>query len=195
MIASLIRLVRACRFRIQRAWWRWLFVNGHSGSLSVSGKIRTDVPVLANGEGSVSIAGRTRFGYALAPKYGHGGILLQARTKTSRIEIGAHTIFSNNVSVLACERVAIGEHCLIGDAVMIVDSDFHELSPERRHEGAGASAPVTIGNNVWLGSRVTVLKGVTIGDGAMIATGAVVAKDVPPRALAAGVPAKVIRML
>lgn len=195
MLAGLIRFVRAARFRLQRIWWRWLFIHGHSGSLSISGKIRTDVPVLANGKGRVEIGGRTRFGYALAPKFGCGDILLQARTEPSRIEIRAHTILSNNVSVIACERVTIGEHCLIGDAVTITDSDFHELDPERRHDGAGATAAVTIGNNVWLGSRVVVLKGVTIGDGSVIAAGAVVAKDIPARVLAAGVPAKVIRTL
>ncbi len=195
MLPGLIRFVRAARFRLQRIWWRWLFIHGHSGTLSVAGKIRTDVPVLSNGRGRVEIAGRTRFGYALAPKYGRGDILLQARTQSSRIEIRAHTILSNNVSVIACERITIGEYCLIGDAVTITDSDFHELSPEGRHDGAGATAAVTIGNNVWLGSRVVVLKGVTIGDGTVIAAGAVVVNDVPARALAAGVPAKVIRSL
>lgn len=50
-----------------------------------------------------------------------------------------------------------------------------------------------IGNDVWMGNGVTVLQGVTVGDGAVIAAGAVITKDVPPYAIVAGVPAKVVR--
>lgn len=52
---------------------------------------------------------------------------------------------------------------------------------------------ISIGNDVWIGSRCTIMGGVTIGDGAVIATGAVVTKDIPPYAIAGGVPAKVIK--
>jgi serine acetyltransferase len=55
------------------------------------------------------------------------------------------------------------------------------------------SQAVTIGHDVWIGARVLVLGGVNIGIGAVVAAGAVVTKDVPPYAIVAGVPARIIR--
>ncbi len=55
-------------------------------------------------------------------------------------------------------------------------------------------APVRIGNSVWLGAKVTVLKGVSIGDGAIVGANAVVSSDLPPGAVAVGVPARVMRI-
>jgi acetyltransferase-like isoleucine patch superfamily enzyme len=54
--------------------------------------------------------------------------------------------------------------------------------------------PVTIGDNVWMGARVTVLPGVTIGENAVIGAGSVVTKDIPPNAIAVGNPAQVLRL-
>ena len=67
----------------------------------------------------------------------------------------------------------------------------HDLAPSRR--GDLHPAPVTIGNNVWIGANVTILPGVTIGDDAVIAAASVVTKDVPAKALVVGSPARVIR--
>lgn len=66
--------------------------------------------------------------------------------------------------------------------------------PLAEHEHfTGAVARTRVGNDVWIAYRATVLNGVTIGDGAVVATGAIVTKDVPPYAIVAGVPAKVLR--
>ena len=64
--------------------------------------------------------------------------------------------------------------------------DFKYLDAEKR-------ISIVIGNDVWIGARATILEGVTIGDGAVVAAGAIVTKDVPPYAIVAGVPAKILR--
>lgn len=61
------------------------------------------------------------------------------------------------------------------------------------HSGFQEFAPITIGNDVWIGARAIILDGVTIGDGAIVGAGAVVARDVPPYAVVGGVPARIIR--
>jgi acetyltransferase-like isoleucine patch superfamily enzyme len=72
---------------------------------------------------------------------------------------------------------------------------IHELHPTRRSSGKHETAAVEIGNNVFIGSRVTVLKGVVIGDNSVIANGSIVIKDVPSNVVAGGIPAKVIRTI
>jgi maltose O-acetyltransferase len=91
------------------------------------------------------------------------------------------------------KSVVIGVGCQIGDLVTIFDCDFHEVTPSTRNQSPGEIAPVVIGANVWLGSRVIVLKGVKIGDNTVVAAGSVVTKSLPSNVIAAGVPAKVIR--
>lgn len=86
--------------------------------------------------------------------------------------------------------VRIGDGCQIGHNVVFATLN-HFLEPERRK--MTYSAPIVLGKNVWVGSNATILQGVTIGDNAVIGAGAVVTKDVPARAVAVGVPAKVVK--
>lgn len=72
-----------------------------------------------------------------------------------------------------------------------MDGDNHTLLVDG--VARSSSAPVVIGDGVWIGARATILKGVTIGDGAVVAAGAVVTRDVPAHSLVAGVPARVVR--
>lgn len=91
--------------------------------------------------------------------------------------------------------MTIGARCLIGDAVLIMDSDFHDLSAEGRHSQPTTPAPVVLEDNVFIGSRVIILKGVTIGKDSVIGAGSVVVRSIPPGVIAGGNPAKVIRTL
>jgi maltose O-acetyltransferase len=157
-------------------------------------EVRCQVPLRSDCRGKIHIGRGVSLGFRRAPMMGNGEILLQPRSSDALISIGDECAFSNNVSIIATRLVRIGNRCLIGDQVMIVDSDFHGIHPDARAEPS-PSLPVSIGNNVWLGSRVMVLKGVTIGDHAVVAAGAVVTRDIPANTLSAGVPAKIIRYI
>lgn len=142
--------------------------------------------------GKLIIGQDNMFGYL--PAGFHGEILLQARTKNAVIKIGNKCHFSNSISIVACKSIEIGDKFLCGDRVTIVDCDFHGIAPDRKLSESNCS-PVIIGNNVWLGSEVTVLKGVTIGDNAVVGAKSLVTKSIPANCIAAGIPAKVIRHL
>jgi acetyltransferase-like isoleucine patch superfamily enzyme len=89
--------------------------------------------------------------------------------------------------------LTIGNDCIIGPYFSCHPENHNYASEELiRHQGVTRKG-ITIGNNCWIGAKVTVLDGVTIGDNCVIAAGAVVRSDIPSGSVAAGVPAKVIR--
>src|SRR6185312_8362806 len=168
---------------------------GEHKVIKLGQQVSFHVPIRGEGRGSVLIGNDNIFGFLPGPRLGTGEILIQARGFESRIEIGDGNRFSNNVSIIANERISIGNRCLVGDLVTIFDSDFHEIDPATRMESCGQTKPITIGNNVWLGSRVMVLKGVTIGDNSVVAAASVVTRSIPANCLAAGAPANVLRSI
>jgi len=98
--------------------------------------------------------------------------------------------FINHDCRIHCyESIRIGDDAWIGEQVILRDSDSHQIADGARP----VNAPIVIGDHVWVGMRAIVLRGVTIGDGAIVAAGSLVNRDVPARALVAGVPATVRR--
>lgn len=95
---------------------------------------------------------------------------------------------NENVQISCGDTIEIGKDCTIGRDVVIRSHDGHMICKE----GYKISAPIKIGDHVWIGQGATILKGVTIGDGAIVAAGALVTKDVPSRTVVGGVPAKVL---
>lgn len=86
--------------------------------------------------------------------------------------------------------VYLGDRVLVGHNVVLATLN-HDLDPA--HRADMLPAPIRVGDDVWLGSGSIVLPGVTIGEGAVVAAGAVVTRDVPPRTVVAGVPARVVK--
>jgi len=129
--------------------------------------------------------------------------------KNGQCRVGDFTLL-NGALVMAEEKIEIGSHCLVSWNVGIADSDFHPLEPAQRLIDAQAlapyfknrpprprlkTAPVKIGDNVWIGMNAVILKGVTIGENSVVAAGSVVTKSVPPNVVVAGNPAVVVRQI
>jgi len=105
------------------------------------------------------------------------------------VRVGRHTVIAAATSIEIGNDVLIAEHCTIRD------SD-HQLDPDdRRHETTVSASPVRIGNDSWLGAGVRILRGAELGAGAVIGANAVVRGTIPPRSVAVGAPARVVRQL
>jgi acetyltransferase-like isoleucine patch superfamily enzyme len=111
---------------------------------------------------------------------------------SGRIEIGNHTFINYGSSIAARASVKIGSYCHLGHYTFVMDNDQHDVV--RRME-LPQSYPVVIEDHVWIGAKAVILPGVHIGSRAVIGAGSIVTKDIPPRCVAAGNPARVLRHL
>jgi serine acetyltransferase len=137
--------------------------DGHAGQVHIGAACQLSRGVVLHAYGGRIALGQDVFLGPYAVIYGHGGV-----------EIGDHTLVSMHCRILS------SNHAIPGAAVLI------RSQPD-------ILQPTKIGADVWLGAGVTVLGGVTIGDGCVVGAGAVVTDDLPPGAVAVGVPARVIR--
>jgi acetyltransferase-like isoleucine patch superfamily enzyme len=106
------------------------------------------------------------------------------------LRIGHATNVNGLTKILVAESVRIGAECTLSWDVQILDNDFHAITVDGRTRPA--TAPVIIGDRVWIGTRAVILKGVEIGNGAVVAAGSMVSRDVPPGTIVAGMPARVV---
>ena len=122
---------------------------------------------------------------------GHG---TKIRVHEGEASIGAKSVLGQECTISAFQHVSIGRECIIADRVMLIDFDHGVVEVERPIRLQGIyKRDVRLGHNCWVGYGVCVLRGVTVGDNAVLGTSAVVTDDVPDNAVAAGIPARVIR--
>jgi len=108
------------------------------------------------------------------------------------ISIGKNTTIGYHTFFFASEKIEIGQDCMIAPFVYIVDSDHSIDKGSPMNSQPNITAPIKIGNDVWIGTGAKILKGVTVGNGAVIAAGALVKDDVADYEIVGGIPAKKI---
>jgi len=117
---------------------------------------------------------------------------------TPSITIGRNCHFGVQNHITCTNRISIGDNLLTGKWVTITDnshgdSTFDHMNMDPLKRPIVSKGPISIGNNVWIGDKATILPNVSIGDGVIIAANAVVTKDVPPYSVVGGNPATIIK--
>ncbi len=112
--------------------------------------------------------------------------MISTLTEEAKLTIGDNCGFSGTV-IGAFHSITIGKNVRFGANTLVTDSDWHPDDPR-----VGPAKPIIIGDNVWLGINVTVLKGVEIGENSLIGANSLVTKNIPANVIAAGNPCKEI---
>ncbi len=151
-------------------------------------------PTVFKGQGRIRLAPSVIFGWVNSPG-NYSSSYVEARNPGAVIEIGERTTLNNQASLIAeGAGIKIGARCLIGTELQVLDTNAHELELGRRHLPDSHTRQVVVGDDVFIGSRVTLLKGCRIGKGCVIAAGSVVSPgfEAPEMSIVAGNPAKVV---
>ena len=110
------------------------------------------------------------------------------------IRVGENFYANFNLVILDGAPVTFGDNVFIAPDCGFYTAG-HPLDATERNKGLEYARPITVGNNVWIGAKVSVLPGVTIGDNCVIGAGSVVNKDIPANSLAVGNPCRVIKKI
>lgn len=172
--------------------WKYKFL---SDCKRVTGKPNLYLPLLLNGKGKISFGKNVQIGVSAAHfTYSTYNYLL-AFEEDSEIIIGDNVVLANGATIQAASKITLEDNVMIGINCMLVDTDGHDLDPEKRMTGVPKTGNITIKKNAVVYYNSVVFKGVTIGENSVIGACSVVTKDIPPNVFAAGSPAKVIRNL
>lgn len=148
-------------------------------------------PFMIRREGKVSIGSGLNTGARL---------VLETRSETAKLVIGKNFVANADLHIGAIENVTIGDNVLVASGVFISDHSHGRYNCDNACSPAVPpnkrplfSSPVVIGDNCWIGEKVSILPGVNIGSGTILGAGSVVTKSLPKNVIAAGNPAKIIK--
>ena len=112
------------------------------------------------------------------------------------LKIGSNVQVNNYSRIIALEEINIGNNVTIAQFVSILDHDHqYKINNSGLYLEGYKTAPINIGDNVWISDKVTILKGVNIGDNVIIGANSLVNKDVPSKSVVGGVPSRVLKKL
>lgn len=149
------------------------------GAVRVIGTVR-----VRKSNGRISVGDRVLMEGTIVP--------IELSAWSADLTIGDGTYINYGTNISARVGVTIGNNVAIGQYSIIMDDDYHSALDHRKR---GKSAPITIQDDAWLGARVIVLRGSHIGQGAVIGANSVVTGVIPPRTVAVGSPARVVKSL
>ena len=159
------------------------------------GSFKAHQPVMCNGLGKVKFSENVNFGVINSPHFYNSYAYIEARNQNAIITFGNNVHINNGFSIISEKRISIGNNVLIGHNCQLTDSNFHDLDKNNRHQTDLSPLDVIIGDNVFIGNNVTILKGVEIGENTVVANGSLVTKSFPKNVIIGGVPAKFLKDL
>jgi acetyltransferase-like isoleucine patch superfamily enzyme len=169
----------------------------YSGSVSIGVEVILDFQSkILNVKGKINIGDHV---YLRSNKHGyHAGMpfhtTLFTDAKDALISIGEGCRL-NGAYIHAKKSISIGKNCVVASGVNILDSNGHELCSINRAIGRDEPVSISIGENVWLGLNVVILKGTIIGNNCVVGANSVVKGDFPDNSLVMGNPAKIVKSL
>lgn len=167
-------------------YWRFLRFRIANPNVIVQGLVFLDR--------GVTIQARPGYGRLILGSWIHIGAGSAIRCHEGTMRIGDKCIIGRDVSINCYLDVDIGAASMIADWVYIADFDhrFDDLQVPIKDQGI-VKDRISIGRDVWIGTKSTVVRGVRIGDGAVVGANSVVTRDLPARGIAVGSPARVVR--
>lgn len=166
-----------------------------SNNKNIQGSFKEHQPVICKGNGIITFKENVNFGVVNAPSFLNTYGYIEARTSSSRIDFGNNIRINNAVAIISEKQITIKDNVIIGYSCTIMDSNFHDLTFNKRHETDPNPQEVIIEENVFIGNNVTILKGVVIGENCVVGAGSIVTKSFPANLVIGGNPAKIIKNL
>lgn len=155
--------------------------------------------IIFTGVSALSIRGKIKIGDNYICRTGPEGCSRIFVSEGAKLQIGDNS-GTNNVTILCKEKIVIGNYVNIGNSTYIYDSNFHSLNWKKRKDRIedikdAITAPIHIGDYVFIGARCIIGKGVTIGEKSIVAAGSVVTRNIPAGEIWGGNPAKFIKKI